>query len=145
MWAFYFEIWFKTWKLYVITLIRHSGLARYRADACQHWPDIEPTLNVWWTSCFKNKKVALRPSCPDREQFVLGWVSTLSVSYQQYMVYVYGILPNKCAFLNKRAPDFWLWLDISQKLLNRSQSNFEYSLLRYPRVHIVNFIEIRQD
>ena len=33
---------------------------------------------------------------------------------------------------------------ISQKLLNRSQSNFEHLLSRYSRCHIVNFIEIIQ-
>ncbi len=43
----------------------------------------------------------------------------------------YCVLPNKHACLNKRASDFWIWLAVSQKILNRSHSNFEHLLSRY--------------
>ena len=45
---------------------------------------------------------------------------------------------------NKYTPDFLLYLAISQKLLNRSQSSFQHSMLRDARVHTVIFMEIRQ-
>ena len=37
----------------------------------------------------------------------------------------YHIWLNKCACLNKRSPDFWLWSSIIQAILNISQWNFQ--------------------
>ena len=50
---------------------------------------------------------------------------------------------NTPAWIN--APlDFWLWLVLSQKLLNRSESNFQHLNLRYSVVHPTSLIEIKQ-
>ena len=56
----------------------------------------------------------------------------------------YRILPNKRTCLNKHAPEFWIYLAITQTLLNRSQSNFQHIMLGYSGAHKVNFIGIRQ-
>ena len=40
-------------------------------------------------------------------------------------------------------PNFWLWLAISQELLNRSESYFYHLKLGYSGVHTACFIEIR--
>ncbi len=56
----------------------------------------------------------------------------------------YCTLPNKCAHINKHTPDFWIFLAISRKLLNRSQSNLQHWTLRYSEVQTVSFLEIRQ-
>ncbi len=54
----------------------------------------------------------------------------------------YRILPNKCTCLNKRTPNFWFSLAISQKLLSRSWRYFQHIILRYSGVHLTNFIEM---
>ena len=41
-------------------------------------------------------------------------------------------------------PNFWLYLAISQKLLNQSWSNFQHLMSRYSGVGTANFIVIRQ-
>ena len=53
----------------------------------------------------------------------------------------YHILLNKGACLNKRAPDFWRCLAISQKLVNWSHSNFQHLMLRYSRAYPDIFID----
>ena len=55
-----------------------------------------------------------------------------------YFRFRYCILPNKCTCLNKYALNFWLWLAISQELLNRSQSSFYPSISRQ-FVHSVTY------
>ncbi len=52
-----------------------------------------------------------------------------------YIIKHYRISPNKCAGLNKHTPDFWLWLAISQKLFNWSESYFQHVKCRYLCVH----------
>ena len=49
---------------------------------------------------------------------------------------------NVPAWIN--SPPTWLQLAISQKLLNRSQSNFQHLISGYPGGYTVNCIEIRQ-
>ena len=56
----------------------------------------------------------------------------------------YHISPNKYACLNKWTPDFWFWLAISQKLLNRSVSRLQHLKARFSSVGPASFIEIRQ-
>ena len=58
----------------------------------------------------------------------------------------YRTSPNKCACLNKHhlPPNFWVYLVISQKVINQSQSKSEHLMLRYSGAHAVNFIEIWQ-
>ena len=42
-------------------------------------------------------------------------------------------------------PDFWISPAVSQEPLKRSKPDFQGTFLQYSMVHIVNFIEIRQD
>ena len=73
---------------------------------------------------------------------VKGGKSWLKVVIMVEISLNYHILLNKRTCLNKQAPNFWIYLAISQKPLNRSESNFQHLLLRYSRVHAVSFIEI---
>ena len=61
-------------------------------------------------------------------------------------IFTHQILPNKYACLNKCAPplNFWLYLAISQKRLNRFWSTFQHLTLKYSGVHTIDFIEIQQ-
>ena len=56
----------------------------------------------------------------------------------------FRIVSNKHVRLNKCTPNFWIWLAISEKLLNRSESYFLHLNLRNMGVHILSFIETRQ-
>ena len=59
------------------------------------------------------------------------------ISPREYSIY--RILPSTCTCLNKRAPNFWIWLAISQKLINWSESSFKLLKLRHSRVHTASY------
>ena len=58
--------------------------------------------------------------------------------------YIYRILLNKCACLNKHSSRLLTVPVHISKLFSWSHSNFQHSMLRYLLVYTINFIEIRQ-
>ena len=104
------------------------------------------TSDIWQVvSDRRRSSDSFTESCPGRDDHVSSasyWIQ--DKIRRSLMGPIYRILPNKCACLNKRAPNFWFYLATSQKLLKRSESNFEHTMLRYSRLHTSNFIEIRQ-
>ncbi len=86
-------------------------------------------------------------------EFIVGKFMHISSTFYSctfFVMYITTIL-NQCtvfcqinapAWINT-LPDFWLWLAISQKLLNPSELYFQHLNVRYYRVHPVSFIEIQ--
>ena len=105
---------------------------------CRKILPCQPTLPLLWAtdaSVFHTLIILIKLSSNMQTMFFnISW-SSLPSCFSTYLKTLlqgmtYRILPNKRAYLNKRTPDFWLWLALSQTLLNWSESNFQHSHLK---------------
>ncbi len=109
------------------------------SQTCLDWPHDQLLLaNQTYITCLHNGPPALT------DQMFFFKRCSLKTVYTLWMSLNYHILPNKHACLNKRAPDLWLWLAISQTLLNPSESYCQHLNFGYAGVDIARFIEIRE-